>query len=101
VQQAAGGVKFGASVVFTGEAVADTAQNASTLGDLVKFMINLAQMQTAQTPETQALVNSVNVSASGTVLKLSASLPQDVFTKMLQPAQKAGEMRKQVAPTRR
>lgn len=102
VQSAAGGVKFGANVVFSGEAVADTAQNASTLGDLVKFMINLAQMQSAQNPEAQALVNSVNVSASGTVLKLSASLPQDVFTKLLQPVKKAADAHApRVAPSRR
>jgi hypothetical protein len=88
VQQAAGGVKFGANVVFSGEAVTDTAQNATTLGDLVKFMINLAQMQGPQTPEIKALANSVTVNATGTVLKISATLPQDMFTKMLEPAKK-------------
>jgi hypothetical protein len=89
VQQAYGGVKFGANVVFSGEAVCDTAPNASTLGDLVKFMLNLAQMQAAQNPQAQALVNSVTVTPSGTSLKISASLPQDVFIQMLHPAQKA------------
>ena len=74
--------------VFSGEAVTDTAQNATTLGDLVKFMINLAQMQGPQNAEVKALANSVNVNASGTVLKISASLPQETFTKMLEPAKK-------------
>ena len=41
VQAAAGGVKFGAQVVFSGEAQCDTAQNATTLGDVVKLLINL------------------------------------------------------------
>jgi hypothetical protein len=91
VQQAYGGVKFGANVVFTGEAVCDTAQNATALGDLVKFMINLAQMQGgAQDPKFAALANSVTVTPNGTSLKITASLPQDVFTQMLQPAHKAG-----------
>ena len=89
VQQAYGGVKFGTNVVFSGEAVCDTAPNASTLGDLVKFMLNLAQMQAAQNPQAQALVNAVTVTPSGTSLKISASLPQDVFIQMLHPAQKA------------
>jgi hypothetical protein len=88
VQQSAGGVKFGANVVFNGEATCDTAQNASTLGDLVKFMLNLAQMQSGQTPQTQALINSVQVNPSGNVLKVSASLPQDVFIQMLHPAKR-------------
>jgi hypothetical protein len=99
VQQAYGGLKFGTSggtlgssvVVFTGEAVCDTAANASALGDLVKFMINLAQMQnSAQDPKLAALANSVTVTPSGTSLKISATLPQDVFTQMMQPAHKAG-----------
>jgi hypothetical protein len=90
VQQAYAGVKFGANVVFTSEALCDTAANATALGDLVKFAINLAQMQAPQTPQTTALVNSVTVAPSGNTLKISASLPQDLFTKMLEPAQKAG-----------
>ncbi len=89
VQQAYGGVKFGANVVFSSEAVCDTAQNATTLGDLVKFMLNMAQMQAAKSPEAQALVNSVTVTPSGTSLKVSASLPQDLFIQLLHPAQKA------------
>jgi hypothetical protein len=86
VQQAYAGVKFGANVVFTSEAVCDTAQNASALGDLVKFMVNMAQMQGGQDPKVAALANSVTVTPSGTTLKVTASLPQDVFTQMLQPA---------------
>ena len=58
--------------------------------DLVKFAINLAQMQAAQNPQAAALVNSVTVTPSGTLLKVSASLPQDMFTKMLEPAHKTG-----------
>jgi hypothetical protein len=101
VQQAAGGVKFGANVVFSGEAVCDTAQNATTLGDLVKFMVNLAQMQGPQNAETQALAKSVTVTASGTTLTISASLPQDVFTKLVQPAKRAEGHAPRVGPTRR
>jgi hypothetical protein len=90
VQEAYGGVKFGTNVVFTGEAVCDTAQNATALGDLVKFMVNLAQMQGGQDPKLQALANSVTVTPSGTSLKVTASLPQDVFTQMLQPHHRVG-----------
>jgi hypothetical protein len=90
VQQAYGGVKFGTNVVFSAEAVCDTAQNATTLGDLVKFMLNLAAMQASKSPEAAALVQSATVTPSGTSLKISASLPQNLFIQMLQPAQKAG-----------
>jgi hypothetical protein len=90
VQSAAGGVKFGAQVVFSGEAQCDTAQNATTLGDMVKLLINMAQMQTGQDPNAAALIKSVTVTASGNVVKISASLPEDVFQTMLHAQKKAG-----------
>jgi len=93
VQQAAGGVKFGAMVVFSGETTCDTAQNASTLADVVKLLINIAQMQTGADPTAAALVKSVTVTASGSVVKISASLPQDVFQSMLQSSKKSMGMR--------
>jgi hypothetical protein len=90
VLAAAGGVKFGAQVVFTGQATCDTAQNATTLGDMVKLLINIAQMQQKNPdPAATALIKSVTVAASGTLLNISASLPEDVFQQMLQPAAKA------------
>lgn len=90
VQAAAGGVKFGALVVFSGEAECDTAPNATALGDVAKLLINMAQMQAGQDPNAAALIKSVNVTASGNVVKISASLPQDVFQQMLQPQKKMG-----------
>ena len=84
VQQAFGGVKFGNNVVFSGQAVCDTAQNAATMADLIKFMLNLAQMQAAQNPQAQTLLKSATVAASGTAVNISASLPEDVFIQMLQ-----------------
>ncbi|HTP35689.1 MAG TPA: hypothetical protein VMJ75_26100 [Candidatus Acidoferrales bacterium] len=89
VQQAAGGVKFGGIVVFSGEATTDTAQNAQTLGDLVKLMINLAQMQAGTDPNAAALIKSVTVNNSGNVVKVSASLPEDTFIQMLQSGHKS------------
>ncbi|HJZ98966.1 MAG TPA: hypothetical protein VKE70_20795 [Candidatus Solibacter sp.] len=82
VQAAAGGVKFGANVVFSGEATCDTAQNADTLTNLIKFGANLALMQHGSDPNAAALIKSLNTSVSGTVMKVSASLPQDMFIQM-------------------
>ena len=89
VQAAAGGVKFGTLVVFTGQATCDTAQNASTLSDMVKLLINIAQMQQKNPdPTATALIKSVSVSATGNLVNISASLPEDIFQQMLQPAAK-------------
>jgi hypothetical protein len=93
VQQAAAGVKFGAQVVFTGEATCDTAQNASTLADMIKLLINIAQMQTGTDPTAAALVKSVAVTAKDNVVTSSANLPGDVFQQLLQQSTKAATPR--------
>jgi hypothetical protein len=84
VQAAAGGVKFGALVVFSGEAQCDTAQNAKTLGDMVQLLINMAQMQANLDPTAAALIKSVTVTADGNLMKIQASLPQEVLQQLLQ-----------------
>jgi hypothetical protein len=84
VQQAAGGVTFGDPVVFSGQATCDSTQNASTLSDVIKLLINIAQMQTGTDPTAAALVKSVTVTPSGSVVTVTASLPQNVFQQMLQ-----------------
>src|ERR1022692_3128338 len=86
VLAAAGGVKFGALVVFSGEAQCDTAENAKTLGDMIQLLINMAQMQANLDPTAAALIKSVTVTASGNLMKIQASLPQDVFQQLLQQA---------------
>ena len=90
VQAAAGGVKFGALVVFSGEAQCDTAQNAKTLGDMIQLLINMAQMQANLDPTAAALIKSVTVTASGNLMKIQASLPEDVFQQLLQSHKKPG-----------
>jgi hypothetical protein len=90
VQSAGGGVKFGALVVFTGNAQCDTAQNATTLGDMVKLLVNMAQMQAGQDPTAAALIKSVTVTASDKTVTVSASLPGDVFQSILQSHKKTG-----------
>ncbi|MEO8371858.1 MAG: hypothetical protein ABI806_21910 [Candidatus Solibacter sp.] len=90
VQSAAGGVKFGANVVFSGEAVCDTVQNATTLSDVFKLLVNLAQMQAGQDATAQQLIKSVVVTTNGNAVKVMASLPQDIFQSMLQPHKTMG-----------
>ena len=90
VQAAAGGVKFGALVVFSGEAQCDTADNAKTLGDMIQLLINMAQMQANLDPTAAALIKSVTVTASGNLMKIQASLPEDVFQQLLQAHKKPG-----------
>ena len=82
VQSASGGVTFGNNVVFSGEAQTDTQANASALGDVVKLLINLAQMNAGQNPQAAALAQSVQVNPNGNVLTVSLSLPEDQFQQL-------------------
>ncbi len=104
VQAAAGGVKFGKLVVFSGEAQCDTGQNAKTLGDMIQLLINMAQMQANLDPTAAALIKSVSVTANGNLMTIQASLPEDVFQQLLQQAHKKAEtsgMRMGVQPRKR
>ena len=42
IQSSSGGVKFGANVQFTAQAVADSPQNASALADVIRMVASLA-----------------------------------------------------------
>ena len=92
VQSANGGVKFGANVVFTGQAQTDTAQNATTLGDMVKLLISLAQMNASKDPQAAQLAQQVQVSASGNVVTVSLSLPEDQFQQLVKIGKAGGGM---------
>jgi hypothetical protein len=61
------------------------------------MLVNIAQMQTGQDATAQSLIKSVSITSSGNVVKVMASLPQDVFQQMLQPHKNTGPrvMRKQ------
>jgi len=89
VLSANGGVKFGNNVVFTGQAQTDTAQSATSLGDVIKLLISLAQMNAGQNQQAAALAKSVQVSASGNTLNVSLSLPEDQFQQLAKFGQKS------------
>jgi len=89
IQSAAGGVKFGNTVVVKAQAQADTAQNAQSMADALKLLANLAQMQAANDANLQALVQSLQIGASGTALNVQASLSEDQLQTIIQAAPKA------------
>jgi hypothetical protein len=76
IQQAQGGIKFGAQVVLDAELQADTAQNATALANVLQFLMNLGQMQAQQDSQTAAALKSVVISASGKKVTVSASVPE-------------------------
>jgi hypothetical protein len=88
VLSASGGIKFGANVVMTAQAQADTAQNATAITGLIQFLVNMAQLKAAQEPQVQVLAKALTVSANGATVNISLTLPSAQFQELLQP--KAG-----------
>jgi len=76
IQQAQGGIKFGAQVVLNADLQADTAQNATALANVFQFLVNLGQMQSQQNSQTTAALKSIVISAARTTVTVSASLPE-------------------------
>jgi hypothetical protein len=85
IQSASGGVKFGAVVVVTGQALASTPQDATSLGDVLKLFVNMAQIQAAQHPEAAALAQSLVVTTQGSTVKITLSLPENQIQQLLKP----------------
>jgi hypothetical protein len=79
------GVKFGSSVAFTAQAQSDTAEDATALAGLLQLFGNIAQMQAAQNPDAAAFAKSLTVTAAGTTVNISASLPEAQFQQLLTP----------------
>lgn len=76
VQQADSGVKFGTTVTVTTQAQTDTAQDATALAGILQFVANLAQAQASQNATSTALLKALTVSATGTTVNLTLSLPE-------------------------
>jgi hypothetical protein len=85
IQQAAGGVKFGANVVVTAQATADTAQNAQSMGDALKLLASLAQMQSDNNPNLKTLLTGLTITPQGNQLNVTLSVPEDQLQQVVKP----------------
>ncbi len=85
IQQAAGGVKFGANVVVTAQAQADTAQNAQSMGDAMKLLVNLAQMQSQNNQALQTLLAGLTIAPQGNLLNVTVTVPEAEIQQFVKP----------------
>jgi hypothetical protein len=89
IQSSSAGLKFGGNVQFTAQAVADTPQDASALGDVIKMIASLAAMSAASNADAAAIaqaLQSLQVTTSGATVNLSASLPEAQVEALLSAA---------------
>jgi hypothetical protein len=85
IQQTSGGIKFGAIIQLSAEAVTRNAQDATALADVVRFLASMVQMNTPQAGQAAvtALVQSLNVKADGNTVRVGLAIPEDQFEKMM------------------
>jgi hypothetical protein len=100
IQSASSGVKFGANVQFTAQAVSDTPQDATSLADVIKMVAGLASMsaagQTGDGPAIGQLLQSLQVTTTGATVNISASVPETQIESIL-----SAQSRKADAPRAR
>jgi hypothetical protein len=89
VQQMAAGVKFGSSVVGTAAIQSDNAADATQLANTLQFLVNMAQMQSQSNSQLTSLAQGFSVSAQGTTVNVTVTLPEAQFQQLFQMEKKA------------
>jgi TonB family protein len=87
VQQASGGVKLGANVVVSLQAVSTTDQDAAALAGTLRSLAGTADLFVKDTyMQAGTLLQSLNVTVDGLVTKVSLSVPETQIEQMMQAA---------------
>ncbi len=80
VQSASGGVKFNdQTVAVTGQAVANSPQNASALGDVIRLIATMVTSNSAANTQAAAaaqLLQSLQVTTDGSAVNLALNVPE-------------------------
>lgn len=86
IEQSAGGVKFGATVKISLEAVARTDKDATALGDVVRFVAGMVQLNRDKPEAAQAaqFLDSMELKTEARTVTLGISVPQEQLEKMIQ-----------------
>jgi hypothetical protein len=102
IQQAAGGMKFGAQVVLTGQAKTDTEQNATALANVLEFLTSLPQMQTPP-PKARvgSLLQSLAVTSRGNLVNVSLSVAETELEQIMKSRRATTPNSEHRAPRRR
>jgi hypothetical protein len=89
ITNVSGGIKFGANVRISAEAVTRSEKDAGALVDVVRFIAGLIQLnkdQSATASEVSSLVDTMELKTSGNVMTMSLSIPEVQLEKILDSA---------------
>lgn len=78
IEQSSGGIRFGKTIDISGELTAKTEQDASSLADVVKFLMSMASMHASGDSAGQltALLQNMSVNAEANAVKVSVSISE-------------------------
>jgi len=88
IEESSGGVRFGNVIEITGQITAHTAQDASSLGDVVRFFLNMAQLNapSGQPGQFLALLKNLTVNTEANAVKLSVLIPEIELESLIRQA---------------
>jgi hypothetical protein len=94
ILETSGGVRFGPDILIAGEALTRSEKDAAALADVVRFFVGLAQMSAQKDPKAAAslaFLQKLQLSAEGSVMRLSLTVPQADLEKFIQQVQAAAK----------
>jgi len=102
VQQASGGIKFGASVAITLQTVSQTDQDAAALAAVLKALPGMAQLAGAkgEMAAAAAMLQSLSVTTDGKTTTISLSVPETQIEQMILAGQAKAAQNSQQLQTR-
>jgi hypothetical protein len=89
IQQASGSVTFSSPVLISAEALALTDQDATSLSDVLKFVVGLV-MGNADSAPFADLLKGLNVTTDHSTIKVQLSIPEDQLEQLLKSAPLGG-----------
>lgn len=86
IQQMSAGVRFGADVTMTAEAVTRNATEAQSLADVLKFVVGMIRLNADKPGAAEAakVADTLQVSVDGVKFKVAVTLPAELVDKALE-----------------
>ena len=96
IENISAGVKFGANVIVSGEAMARSNQDATALVDVMRFFASMAQSNGGKSG-AMGMLDAVQMTADGRTVKFSLTTPEQEFEKLFVPGLNRVKSRARVA----
>ncbi len=86
ITQASGGIKFGATVNISGQAITRSEKDAQALMDVVRFVIGMIQQNKSQNTTAAQVsdwMDNLDLTSNGTTVKMALAIPEGQLEQLL------------------